>query len=82
MILSNKYIRENSGEKDNKSILKVFLPILKETLNRMLCRAKKDLKGKDYTEIQQMVEKEFGLKIPIPVINTLMLEIKSRKHSN
>ena len=72
------YIRENSGEKDNKSILKVFLPILKETLNRMLCRAKKDLKGKDYTEIQQMVEKEFGLKIPIPVINTLMLEIKSQ----
>lgn len=72
------YIRENSGGKDNTSILKVFLPILKETLNRMLLRTKAELKGKDYTEIQQMVEKEFGLKIPIPVINILMLEINSQ----
>lgn len=68
-------IRENSKEECDKSILNVFLPILKETLNRMLQKVGFELKGKDYTEIQSKAEEEFGLKIPIPVLETLMLEI-------
>lgn len=68
-------IRENSKEECDKSILNVFLPILKETLNRMLQKVEFELKGKDYTEIQSKAEEEFGLKIPIPVLETLMLEI-------
>ena len=68
-------IRENCKEECNKSILNVFLPILKETLNRMLQKVGFELKGKDYTEIQSKAEEEFGLKIPIPVLETLMSEI-------
>lgn len=68
-------IRENSKEECDKSILNVFLPILKETLNRMLQKVGFELKGKDYTEIQSKAEEEFGLKIPIPVLETLMSEI-------
>lgn len=68
-------IRENSKEECDKSILNVFLPILKETLNRMLQKVGFEFKGKDYTEIQSKAEEEFGLKIPIPVLETLMLEI-------
>ena len=68
-------IRENCKEECNKSILNVFLPILKETLNRMLQKVGFELKGKDYTEIQSKAEEEFGLKIPIPVFETLMSEI-------
>lgn len=68
-------IRENSKEECDKSILNVFLPILKETLNRMLQKVGFELKGKDYTEIQSKAEEEFGLRIPIPVLETLMLEI-------
>ena len=33
------------------------------------------LQGKDYTELKEMVEQEFGLNMPIPVINSLMYEI-------
>lgn len=69
------YIRENSKEEENKSILRVFLPILKETLNRMFRKVGTVLQGKDYTELMAMVEQEFGLKIPIPVIDSLMHEI-------
>ena len=69
------YLRENSGEAENKSILSVFLPILKETLNRMFCKKGGVLQGKDYTELKEMVEQEFGLKMPISVIDSLMLEI-------
>ena len=68
-------IRENSKEECDKSILNVFLPILKETLNRMLQKVGFELKGKDYTEIQSKAEEEFGLKIPISVLETLMSEI-------
>ena len=68
-------IRENCKEECNKSILNVFLPILKETLNRMLQKVGFELKGKDYTEIQSKAEEEFGLKIPIPVFETLISEI-------
>lgn len=69
------YIRESSKEEENKSILRVFLPILKETLNRMFCKVGTVLQGRDYTELMAMVEQEFGLKIPIPVIDRLMHEI-------
>ena len=66
------YIRESSKEEENKSILRVFLPILKETLNRMFRKVGTVLQGRDYTELMAMVEQEFGLKIPIPVIDSLM----------
>ena len=33
------------------------------------------LQGKDYTELEEMIELEFGLKMPIPVIVSLMKEI-------
>ena len=69
------YIRESSKEEENKSILRVFLPILKETLNRMFRKVGTVLQGRDYTELMAMVEQEFGLKIPIPVIDSLMHEI-------
>lgn len=69
------YIRESSKEEENKSILRVFLPILKETLNRMFRKVGTVLQGRDYTELMTMVEQEFGLKIPIPVIDSLMHEI-------
>lgn len=68
-------IKENCKEECDKSILNVFLPIVKEALNRMLQKEETELKGKDYTEIQYIIEKEFGLKIPIPVLETLMSEI-------
>lgn len=55
--------------------MSVFLPILKETLNRMFRKNGCFLKGKDYTELKEMVELEFGLKMPIPVIASLMKEI-------
>lgn len=69
------YIRESSKEEEDKSILRVFLPILKETLNHMLRKVGTVLQGRDYTELMAMVEQEFGLKIPIPVIDSLMHEI-------
>lgn len=69
------YIRESSKEEENKSILRVFLPILKETLNRMFRKVGTVLQGRDYTELMAMVEQEFGLKIPIPVVDSLMHEI-------
>lgn len=75
-------IRENCKEECNKSILNVFLPILKETLNRMLQKVGFELKGKDYTEIQSKAEEEFGLKIPIPVLETLMSEIARNSSAN
>lgn len=69
------YIREHSVNKENKSILMLFIPLLKETLNRMLRRANAAFKGKDYTEIQNAILDEFCIQIPIPVIEILIKEV-------
>lgn len=68
------FIKEHQDDNQDRSILQLFLPIVSETLNKMLRdNEMKSIKGQDYTEIKDAVLNQFGLEIPIEAIREILL---------
>lgn len=67
------YIRENLGEDRRDTLAYVFLPLVGEGISAVLSKhGFKEVKGKDYTEIQSQISDIFKIEIPIPVLKTIM----------
>ena len=69
------FIRDTYGSECNESLTQLFVPLIKETLNRMLRKKGTAIMGKDYSEIFDSVRENFQIEIPIPVIITLMPQV-------
>lgn len=69
------FIRDTYGSECNESLTQLFVPLIKETLNRMLRKKGTAIMGKDYSEIFDSVRENFQIEIPIPVITTLMPQV-------
>lgn len=69
------FIRDKYGEECNNSLTQLFVPLVSETLNRMLRKKKSIIMGKDYSEIFDAIKEYFQIEIPIPVIVTLMPQV-------
>lgn len=70
------FIKDNDCDDKGNSLIALFSPILKQTVNWMLREnGLKPLMGKDYTEIRAGVCRFFDLDMPIEVINTVMRNI-------
>lgn len=68
------FIRESYDSDDKRdSLIKVFIPIVKEALALKLKNNNGlEYKGKDYSEIKQLIFNEFEFEIPIPVLDVLL----------
>lgn len=67
------FIKDNDCNDKGNSLIALFSPILKQTVNWMLREnGFEALMGQDYTEIKAGVKKFFDLDMPIEVINTVM----------
>lgn len=67
------FIKEHQDENQDRSILQLFVPIVSETLNKMLRdNEMKSVKGQDYTEIKDAIFSQFGLEIPIEAIREIL----------
>lgn len=67
------FIRESYGEDSKESLLSVFVPLVKAALVQKLKENQgKEYKGKDYSEIKEMIQKSFEIEIPIPVLVNLL----------
>ena len=67
------FIRESFGDDSKESLLAVFVPLVKAALVRKLKDNQgKEYKGKDYSEIKEMIHQSFEIEIPIPVLENLL----------
>lgn len=67
------FIRESYGEDSKESLLTVFVPLVKAALVRTLKENNgMPYKGKDYSEIKEMIQRSFEIEIPIPVLENLL----------
>jgi hypothetical protein len=72
------YIRENRHGDKEKSLLGVFIPIVSEGLYEMLRNNRgAQVKGKDYTEIKEAIEKVFSLEIPVRILEQILPDIST-----
>ena len=72
------FIRESYEGKESKSLLDVFVPLIKEAISQKLeGNQGKEYKGHDYTEIKDLVEQIFSMEIPIPVLSALLPIVQS-----
>lgn len=69
------FIRDKYENDCNESLTQLFVPLIKETLNRMLRKKGSAIMGKDYSEIFDSIKEYFQIEIPIPVISTLMSQV-------
>ena len=67
------YIRESLGIEKRNTLAYVFVPLVKEGISAVFSsNGFKEVKGKDYTEIQSHVDNLFKIVIPIPILETIM----------
>lgn len=67
------FIRESFGDDSKESLLEVFVPLVKAALVRKLKENQgREYKGKDYSEIKEMIQLSFEIEIPIPVLVNLL----------
>lgn len=67
------FIRESFGDDSKESLLAVFVPLVKAALVRKLKENQgREYKGKDYSEIKEMIHQSFEIEIPIPVLVNLL----------
>lgn len=69
------FIRDKYENDCNESLTQLFVPLIKETLNRMLRKKGSAIMGKDYSEIFDSIKEYFQIEIPVPVISTLMSQV-------
>ena len=71
------YIRNNNRESGSiKSSLDIFVPLIKRSLSKL--NSQGIVKGKSINEIKLVVDKDYGLDFPIPVL-TLILKTNSKR---
>ncbi len=67
------YIRETLGIEKRDTLAYVFVPLVREGISAVFsANGFKEVKGKDFTEIQSHVNNLFKIVIPIPVLETIM----------
>lgn len=72
------FIRESYEGQESKSLLDVFVPLIKEAICQKLeDNQGKEYKGHDYTEIKDLVKRIFSMDIPIPVLSALLPIVQS-----
>lgn len=72
------FIRESYEGQKSKSLLHVFVPLIKEAISQKLEENQgKEYQGHDYTEIKDLIERIFSMEIPIPVLSTLLPVVQS-----
>lgn len=72
------FIRESYVGQESKSLLDVFVPLIKEAISQKLeDNQGKEYKGHDYTEIKDLVKRIFSMDIPIPVLSAILPIVQS-----
>lgn len=67
------FIRDNSKTDQRKSLIYVFVPLVKEGLSRVVAKhGEKRFMGKDYTEIKDQISEAFKITVPIPVLESIL----------
>lgn len=77
------FIRESFGDDSKESLLAVFVSLLKAALVRKLKENNGNAyKGKDYSEIKEMIQQSFEIEIPIPVLVNLLPLVQTEAGSD
>ncbi|MBR6104669.1 MAG: hypothetical protein IKP81_06400 [Paludibacteraceae bacterium] len=67
------FIRDSKKGEDKECIIHLFTPIVCDTLNKIVARHNgKDVSGRDYTEIKEMILREYQIDIPIPILSNIL----------
>jgi hypothetical protein len=67
------YLMENDKEDKRREIRHLFIPLICESLNSLIIKNKGNtVMGKDYSEIYDAIKNQFGIEIPIPVLENLL----------
>ena len=68
------YIRNNNRESGSiKSSLDIFVPLIKRSLSKL--NSQGTVRGKSINEIKLVVDKDYGLDFPIPVLTLILKQI-------
>jgi len=68
------YIRNNNRESGSiKSSLDIFVPLIKRSLSKL--NSQGIVRGKNINEIKLVVDKDYGLDFPIPVLTLILKQI-------